>query len=159
MKLLYLTVLRSVLDCFDEVPDAHPVPEHIAIHRSRRDVAHEAHTLSRVGFKIVSETLTATFVENKTTGIRLKIIEPDVEQHVAWAVRARIKFFELEDAFRNNHQFAACGNRIRNTDFLAVRFRHVQSGAVIQLVWRKKQLFKGIFEGTLRVKENEFFHV
>jgi len=88
------------------------------------------------------------FLENKTAGIRLEIIEPDVEQHVAWAVRTRDKFFKLEDAFRNNYQFAACGNRLQNDDLLAVLFRHTQSGAVIQLVWRKKQLFEGIFEGT-----------
>ncbi len=77
---------------------------------------------------------------------RIELIQPHVPAHEAWLVKTERSFKELKRWFANATEFELMKDQIHDYPHLkAIMYRHTSGGAV-QIVWRKKPIYKGLFD-------------
>jgi len=114
--------------------------EHIAIHTS--NIQFEIELLTAHGFACVFKNDICAFLKNGAEQIEL-IFPENAPEHAGWKVES------LEDFARLHESFIMFGNKsftllpehnINRDDLKAMMFQH-KNGAVIQIVWRERDLF------------------
>jgi hypothetical protein len=77
--------------------------------------------------------------------IRVELIKRGVPAHEAWLVKTRVGFDDLCRAFHASPEFTALKNVYDLPHLKTAMFRH-NDGGVAQIVWRKKQVYPGLFD-------------
>jgi hypothetical protein len=124
----------------------HALQEHAAQH-VQVSLAGDADNLIDLGFKLVFETDTVKFLQHsQEPWRRIEIIGRDVPVHEAWAFPA-VNHFEIADGnFNRSTNFEEVSDqRSLKPELHRCMYRHIASGVVIQLLWRKVQIFDGVF--------------
>jgi hypothetical protein len=78
--------------------------------------------------------------------IRIELIQQGVKQHEAWLVKTLADFMTLRERFSHSHDFKMNPKEHLYPHLHATMFIHKSSGGVIQIVWRRKQIYPGLFK-------------
>jgi len=117
--------------------------EHFAAQATKgieTDVAY----LKKMGFAVCSQDENAAFCERGD--IRIELIKTDVPEHYAWAVQTQEEWNILLDAFKSDPAFDIVHGRVWvDENQSAAMFKFGDYG-IIQIIWRKVQIFQGLFD-------------
>ncbi len=146
MRSLDHTFLASLTRCFAATPEAKPVHEHTALcfHGS---FEHDIPSWKDIGYDVLLEVPgVAIFLASEETNFRPEIINPEREEHEAWAVQEQSEYTSLELTLDGDSDFEATGEKYELEHLWAKLYKHTSSGAVIQIVWRKEQIYPDLFD-------------
>lgn len=138
-----LPLLTSLSRYLTRFPNA--VHEHTAVcyHAS---FAEDKQALFNLGYTLVHEARgLAMFFLHEESGRRLELIGQDRLEHEAWAVETLEEFDALNAEFSDGIDFEATKEFYDTPAFKAKLFRHTETGAAIQIVWRSRQIYPGLF--------------
>lgn len=106
----------------------------------------DTRALFNMGYDIVHKVEgLAVFFSHEISEHRIELIGVDREAHEAWAVKTKAEFTKLNESFEQSALFKPTGEFYNIPELKARLFRHRESGAVVQIVWRKKQVYKDLF--------------
>lgn len=143
MNVLNPSVVSKLARLFKNL-DYIPVHEHEAVQVLNLDLAITLYI--KLGYKLVKRLDKVAFIQS-ITGKRLELIPLNVPEHNAWAAQNLYEwqhtYFQLSELkfFKEIPEYSVVSEK----DFRAVMFRDEESGAVIQFVWRKEQIFENLF--------------
>ncbi len=108
-----------------------------------------------------ARTEDATYAWSSTSGIRLEILTKSFPPHEAWSLRLKEDFELLFDTFEIDPGFSRIeGRDITRSDFRSAMWTHLETGEIVQILWRRKQIFPDLFqpEGPEPSEESETAH-
>ncbi|MBI5126824.1 MAG: hypothetical protein HZA80_03610 [Candidatus Taylorbacteria bacterium] len=115
-------------------------------HRALHDLS-SGHFLDR-GYEVVRGEVGRLPIFLQGGSDRVELIASDVPPHIAYATRHFSDLRALMNHLVESKEFELVeGGRfdVDRNDLRAVLLKHVTSGDVIQLIWRHKQIFRGVF--------------
>ena len=141
-----LPFLSNVAACLTENAKL----EHRAIMAYNRTVAEAAQVFKDyLGYKHVLYTGTVYFLKNWTSGDQIEIIPGDDQkfvEHEAFAVPTAAEFDILyENFYSAKDKFEYREGSTLGEELRLALFTHEAPGRVVQLIWRKTQIFEGFF--------------
>jgi hypothetical protein len=143
MNILNPSVIRSLYRFFNHL-EHDPIHEHEAVHVHDIDIAITGY--QKLGYKLIKRLEKVAFIQSPSEK-RLELIPSNVPEHNAWATKslhdweyAYFKLRELQLFTQMPEYDITLGD-----DFRAVMFQDQKYGVVIQLVWRKEQIFEELF--------------
>lgn len=127
--------------------------EHRAV-RVHRGFAEDLQQYALLGYQVAhQQSDTAVFLRHERSGDRIELISPDALEHMAYALpdRRTAEHVVLRLGERMTHQTGFVkveGSTHDDSDLLAAMFRHIETGEVIQIIWRRHQIYPEVFQAA-----------
>lgn len=145
MKLFSPTAMLSLSSVFQNIRAVH---EHTSW--GTDDLTGTAALLGQLGHEVVFEVPNvAIFLKQSNGGeTRIELVRENVTQHEAWAVETQAEWLELERRFEEKYpEYTFVPNEFKFDHLWAKMYRHAEGG-VVQIIWRKQQVYQGLFPET-----------
>jgi hypothetical protein len=143
MTIFSADFMAATAQCLNGTAAIH---EHVAWH-ANMSLEEDRDALKMLGYEVLAEvTDIAIFLARGND--RIELIQPHIPAHQAWLVLNRANLDGLERKFGKHPEFTFLdgeGLKFDLAHLVTRMFQHV-SGPVVQLVWRKKQIYKVLFE-------------